>query len=244
MKISVAQTRPIKGNISANIDVHKKLIQLAISNKADAIFFPELSITGYEPDLVKDLATNQDDPLFDDFQKISDENKITIGIGVPTKANLGIRISMIIFQPNQARQTYSKQKLHSDEFPYFVAGDEQIILKVNNKNIGLSICYESMQFDHAEHTSKLGADIYLASVAKTQEGVDNAESHYPLIATKFGMPVLMSNFVGFCDNFENAGQSAVWSKNGNLIEKLDDKQEGILIFDTESEEVIKQTLQN
>ncbi|HSD09144.1 carbon-nitrogen hydrolase family protein [Flavobacterium sp.] len=242
MKISVAQTRPIKGNISANIDAHKKLIQLAISNKADAIFFPELSITGYEPELVKDLATNQDDPIFDDFQKISDENKITIGIGVPTNTSLGIQISMIIFQPNQARQTYSKQKLHSDEFPYFIAGDKQIILGVNNKNIGLSICYESMQFDHAEHATSLGADIYLVSVAKTQEGVNNAESHYPLIATKFGMPILMSNCVGFCDNFESVGQSAVWSKDGQLLNQLDDQLEGILIFDTESEEVIKQTL--
>lgn len=58
MKIAIAQTRPFKGDISANIETHKKLIELAISYKADTIFFPELSVTGYEPELAKDLATN------------------------------------------------------------------------------------------------------------------------------------------------------------------------------------------
>ena len=126
MKISVAQTKPIKGNIAANIETHKKLIQLAIENQADSIFFPELSITSYDSELAKGWATNQDDSIFDDFQKISNFNKITIGIGMPTKTSLGTQISMIIFQPNSERQTYSKQKLHADEFPYFIKGEKQI----------------------------------------------------------------------------------------------------------------------
>ena len=46
MKICVAQTRPVKGDIKANIEHHKKLIDLAISNGGDTIIFPELSITG------------------------------------------------------------------------------------------------------------------------------------------------------------------------------------------------------
>lgn len=78
MRISIAQTRPIKGDIVANIETHKKFTDLAVSYKADAIFFPELSITGYEPELAEDLATYQDDNRFEDFQNISDTKKITI----------------------------------------------------------------------------------------------------------------------------------------------------------------------
>ncbi|MFD2243812.1 nitrilase-related carbon-nitrogen hydrolase [Flectobacillus roseus] len=44
MKIAVAQLRPYKGNTYSNIIKHQQLIHLAISHKADAIFFPELSI--------------------------------------------------------------------------------------------------------------------------------------------------------------------------------------------------------
>ena len=241
MKIAIAQTKPIKGDTSANIEKHKKLIDLAISNKADTIFFPELSLTSYEPELAKELATKQDDKEFDVFQEISNKNKITIGLGMPTKTKSGIKISMIIFQPNTARQTYSKQLLHSDEFPYFVNGEEQIILTVDNKKIAPAICYESLQIEHSDIAKKLGAEIYVASVAKSQNGINKAMTHYPAIARKFSIPVLMTNCVGFCDNFESVGQSAVWTKQGNLAGQIDAKSEGILIFDTETEEVIVQT---
>jgi predicted amidohydrolase len=242
MKIAIAQTRSIKGNISANIEAHIKIINLAISYNADAIFFPELSITGYEPQLAKKLATNQDDTKFDAFQEISNKNKITIGLGIPTKSHLGIQISMVFFQPNIARQTYSKQQLHSDEFPYFVNGDKQIILTVGNKKIAPAICYESLQIDYLENANKLGADMYVASVAKSQNGIVKAMAHYPAIAKQFSMPVLMSNCVGYCDNFESVGQSAIWTKEGILVAQLDDDHEGILIFDTETEAVIQQTV--
>jgi hypothetical protein len=53
------------------------------------------------------------------------------------------------------------------------------------------------------------------------------------------MPVLMSNCIGFCDNFQSAGKSSVWTRQGNLAGQLDDTQEGILIFDTETEKLIQ-----
>lgn len=238
MKIATAQIKPVKGDITANMESHKKLIALAVSYKSDAVFFPELSLTGYEPELAKELAVDQDDHYFDDFQKISDENKITIGVGMPTKTASGIQISMMIFQPNTPRQLYSKQQLHADEFPFFVNGDNQIILKIGNHKIAPAICYESLQTDHSENAVKLGAKIYIASVAKSQNGIDKAMIHCPEVAKKFSIPVLMSNSVGYCDNFMSVGQSAVWTKHGNLAGQLDDKNEGILIFNTETEEVI------
>ncbi len=74
MKICVAQIQSFKGNIKKNIDAHKKLIELAISQNADFIAFPELSITGYEPELAENLSIYQDDSVLDDFQEISDIN--------------------------------------------------------------------------------------------------------------------------------------------------------------------------
>src|ERR1700730_7808153 len=100
MKICVAQTRPIKGDIQSNIIKHKKIIELAVADGAETVIFPELSLTGYEPVLAKKLATDPDDSRFDVFQKISDSSQITIGLGVPTKNNSGIHISMVLFQPN------------------------------------------------------------------------------------------------------------------------------------------------
>jgi len=90
---------------------------------------------------------------------------------------------------------------------------------------------------HSTNAVGLGAEIYVASVAKSQNGVNKAMAHYAEIAKKHSMPVLMSNCIGYCDNFESVGNSAVWTKDGKIAGQLDDKSEGIIVFDTETEEV-------
>lgn len=238
MKIGVAQTKPIKGNIVANIEAHKRLIDLALRFNAAAIFFPELSLTGYEPTLANPLAIQLTDSRLNIFQQISDQKQIIIGLGVPTINASKCRISMLIFEPTQTMQAYSKQQLHSDEYPYFDCGTEQVIIKVNDAFIAPAICYESLQPSHVEKANKLGANIYIASVAKSANGVNKAYDYFPQIAKQYNMPVLMANSVGFCDDFLCVGKTAVWSKSGNLIGQLNDTAEGVLIFDTETEAVI------
>lgn len=242
MNIAVAQIKPAKGDISANIEKHLKFVELASSLNAHSIFFPELSLTGYEPDLAKDLAINKNDDRLDVFHEMSDLKNITIGVGIPTKTKSGIQISMIVFQPNHNRISYSKQQLHEDEFPYFENGTEQIIIKIENQKIIPAICYESLQIEHAEKGSNLGGEIYVASVAKSKNGVEKAFIHYPEMAKKYSMPVLMSNCIGECDNFVSIGFSSVWTKEGKLAEQLDNKNEGILVFNTITEEVTKQII--
>ena len=241
MKICVAQTRPIKGDIQSNIDNHKKLIDLAVSNGADTVIFPELSLTGYEPELSKELATDQEDSRFDNFQKISNTNKITIGIGVPLKDNAGTCISMVLFQPHKARQTYSKKYLHPDEEEFFISGESSAGLPGNKPNIALAICYELSVPEHSENAYKSGAEIYIASVAKSADGVEKAIKTLSDIATKYSMTVLMSNCVGLCDGFECGGKTSIWNNKSLLAGQLNDTDEGILIIDTETRELIEKT---
>jgi len=242
MKICVAQTRPVKGDIESNINKHKELISLAVSNGADTIVFPELSLTGYEPTLSKKLATHQDDPRLDDFQKISDNDNVTIAVGLPTKSTAGILISMIIFEPGKPRQTYSKQHIHSDEYPYFVNGQEQIFLNGNENKIAPAICYELSVAEHSENAFKNGAKIYVASVAKSVDGIDKAIKSLSEIATKYAMTVLMSNCIGLSDGFECAGKSSVWNDRGTLVRQLNGTQEGIIVIDTDTQEVFEETI--
>jgi predicted amidohydrolase len=238
MKICVAQTRPVKGDIRANIEIHKKMIIKAVSHGTDLIIFPELSLTGYEPGLAKDLATDKDDPRLDDFQKISETNSITIGAGIPTKSKDGLHISLILFQPGQLRQVYSKKYLHEDEDPFFVPGPNLGGLKINNINTALAICYELSIPEHSENAFKNGAQLYIASVAKTAGGVAGSEKTLADIARKYSCPVLMSNSVGPSDNFIGAGRSSAWNTQGHLVAQLDDKNEGILIYDMLTQQCI------
>lgn len=242
MKICVAQTRPIKGDIQSNIDNHKKLIDLAVSNGADTIIFPELSITGYEPELAKELATDKADNRFDDFQKISDTTQITIGVGVPIKTHTGIYISMVIFQPQKARQLYSKQYLHSDEDPFFVSGQNATALISTEINIALAICYELSVPEHSENAFKSGAEVYVASVVKSVAGVEKAIQNLSAIANKYSMTVLMANCIGECDGYECGGKTSIWNNKGILLGQLDDTNEGILMIDTDTQETTQQAI--
>ncbi len=51
------------------------------------------------------------------------------------------------------------------------------------------------------------------------------------------MTVIMSNCVGYCDNFESGGKSSAWNNKGVLAGQLNDRDEGILIFDTGTQEI-------
>lgn len=242
MKICTAQIRPLKGNILKNIEQHKKLINLAAANGADIIFFPELSLTGYEPKLAKELATIPLDNRLDDFQNMSDLKNITIGVGLPLNNIRGILISMVIFQPGKSRQIYSKQHLHEDELPYFVNGEGKLMLRMDNTKLAPAICYESLLPEHSKEAFENGAEIYLASVAKSANGIAKAYKHYPEVARKYGMIVLMSNCVGQSDDFESVGKSAIWNSSGTMVGAMDEVSEGMLMIDTETEAVFEWTL--
>lgn len=237
MKISLAQIQPATSNLNANIERHIRWIEVAAAHGADVVVFPELSLTGYEPALAKGLATDPQSARLDSLQAVSSSNAITICAGLPVPSASGVLIGMVIFQPDGQRQLYAKQMLHPDEEPYFATGEKQVILSIKNTTIAPAICYEALQPEHATSAHELGAAIYLASVAKPQRGVDKAVAHFPSIAKKYAMPVLMANSVGFCDNFESAGQSSVWDSQGNLLAQLDAMEEGMLIFDTETKAI-------
>lgn len=242
MKLCVAQTRPVKGDIQANIANHKKLISLAIANGADFIVFPELSITGYEPTLAGELATHLNDSRFNDFQTLSDTGPITIGVGMPLKTTDGITISMVIFQHEKAPEAYSKHYLHADEEPFFVSGHNAIGLLGAEANIAPAICYELSVPEHAEAAHNAGAEIYMASVVKTAAGTTKAIDTLAAIAKMYSMNVVMANCVGVCDGDICGGRSSVWNQRGELLGQLNDTDEGILIFDTDTPEVIEKTL--
>jgi predicted amidohydrolase len=242
MKISVAQTRPIKGDIQRNTEAHFLLIDRAAVLGADMIIFPELSITGYEPTLAKSLATDVNDVRLNPFQEISNALNMVICMGVPLKAGHTISISMIVFQPNKPRTVYSKSYLHPDEDPYFMSVKGISGLTIKKMHIAFAICYEVSVPAHAAGANQEGATIYIASVAKSVEGVDKAANRLSQIAKEYSMTVLMSNFIGHCDNFDCGGKSSVWNEKGELIAQLDDHSEGILVFDTQTQAVIKKII--
>lgn len=239
MKISVVQTRPVKGDIEQNIQGHLKLVDLAVSMSSDMIVFPELSLTGYEPELARALAMDETDRRLAVFQTISNEHNIIIGVGVPAKTDPGISIRQLFFRRGQPVMLYSKQYLHPDEEPFFVASRNSDVLQAGQTVIAPAICYELSVSEHAERACGNNANIYLVSAVKFTGGIEKALNRLSEIARTYSMTVLFSNSVGICDGQECAGKTSIWNDKGSLLAQLDDKREGILTFDTDTQQAVE-----
>lgn len=235
MKICVAQTKPVTGNLEQNIIRHKEFIRLAASHGADIIIFPELSLTSYEPALAKALAMDVHDHRLDDFQTISNSKKITIGAGIPVRTEKGITIGMMVFQPHHERLVYAKKYIHPDEEEFFVPGQNFPTINIAANTIALAICYELSVLAHADEAFKNGATIYIASVAKFMNGIDKATQRLSEIARTQNVFVLMSNCIGHADGSICAGNTAAWNRQGVLLAQLDESNEGIVLLNTETE---------
>jgi len=232
MKICAVQHRPVPGDIAANTARHLSFIELGVKQGADLVFFPELSLTGYEPRFAKLLATNPNDRHLDAFQQRSDAHSLIIGVGLPIASKDKVQIGMVWFAPRVPYRSYAKQLLHADEEPFFAPGANQLLLNVAEHTLAPAICYESLQPKHAADAANFGADIYLASVAKPARAMAKALVHYPVIARKYNMKVIMANCVGPSDNFLSVGQSAAWNNRGDLLAQMGSESEGMVTLDT------------
>jgi len=236
VKVCAAQLELKPGDIEFNIGEHIKLIKKAIDFGMDLIVFPELSLTGYEPLLAESLSTDISDSRLDILQTLSNEHNIIICAGLPIKQIHGNLIGLVVIQPQKERTMYAKQILHADERPFFVEGRGQSFINFGNEILAPAICFESLQESHAIEAKKCGANIYLASVAKHESGVQRGYKHYSSISNKHGFITLMANSYGTCDNFLSFGSSAVWDKKGKCIANLNESENGLVGVDTISGE--------
>jgi len=239
MKIAAAQIKPIKGDILKNIELHNVLIEAAIINNVDLIIFPELSITGYEPELANQLSIDYENPILNIFQKTADENNISIIVGMPTKVDNQLFISSIIFQPERRRKVYSKRNLFPTETAVFSKGDHYCQLEIVQNKISLGICYDLSDPAHSQEAYQAGSNIYTASVLNSVNGIDDDLVKLSTIAQKYHMHVLMANFSGESGGYECAGKSSIWNTNGSLLGQLNDQDEGILVLNTDDNQIEK-----
>ena len=233
MKVALAQIKSIRGDIQANIKKHVAAITIAARKKANLIVFPELSLMSYEPELAKELAMHLKDSRLDIFQSLSDQFNITICLGAPLKNENTVQISMFVFQAKVERISYSKQLLHKDELTYFSVGNNDLIININDAlKLAPAICYESLQPVHVKKVTKLGATIYMTSLAKDSRGMTKAHQYYSDIAIKYKIGVVATNAIGQCEGFLASGESAIWNEEGKLIAHLNSELEGIIVLDT------------
>jgi predicted amidohydrolase len=216
--IAAAQSRSVKGDIAKNVQRHAEFVRLAKEHGADVIVFPELSLTGYEPTIAAETAVEANDGVLEPLKKLANETGAVVLAGCPLRSvEERPYIGMLIFQPGETVAVYRKRFVHASEEPFFVAGEETVVFAARGMAIGAAICADISNPQHPSDAAGHGANVYAASVAKTQQEIDAAAANMAAHAKKHGILALLANYASATGGYPTCGRSAAWDESGQLV---------------------------
>ena len=228
-RLAAAQSNSIRGDIEGNVAHHVELAEAAAKHGTRLVVFPELSLTGYEPELARKLALSVTDPRLRPLFEVAKSRGITIIAGAPTLTKAGLHIAAFVFQPTAETLIYTKHYLHKGEEPYFTPGMIRPIIELDNERVSLAICADTTHPSHAAEAARTGASVYAAGVLITPNGIEADSSQLKGYAVEHRMVVVMANHASPTGGWASAGRSAIWDEDGREVVVAPGAGEVILI---------------
>lgn len=228
--IALAQIPVVKASISENLQTHLAYIEHAATQEADVVVFPELSLTGYELELLGQLALSPDDEVFKILTKAAITTNTVVIAGCPLE-NPGGKpyIAAVICFPDGEHTFYQKQHLHDGESKYCAPGHESCLINVNGTRIALAICADFTHPSHSATAAAQQADMYLASALISPGGYAQDVQLLSMIAKRHQLPVLLVNHMSITGGWQTCGHSGVWNSLGELTLVVNATQPGIVL---------------
>jgi predicted amidohydrolase len=232
--MAAAQTMSIKGDVEANARRHADCVRVAAAHGADLIVFPELSLTGYEPELAAGLTLAPDDGRLGGLREAARRHGITVIAGAPI-ASRGERpyLAALLFMP-AATLVYAKQHLHPGEEGFFLPGERGCVVDVKGVRVGVAICADTGKASHPREAAASGAAIYVAGVLITESGYAADAALLSRHASTHRMAVAMANHSAPTGAWTPAGKSAIWDEHGEIVTRVDGTEEAIVIAEKTS----------
>lgn len=240
LRITLAQTNPVLGDIHRNLGEHIRLARAATAEGADLILFPELSLSGYFlRDQVFDIALDLDSADLDPLRELS--RGISIAVGLPERAKDGrCYNTMAFFEDGALLAKHRKVHLVSygmfDETRDFAPGETWAPIESRLGRFGPFICEDLWHLGGQYLYALDGVDALLVSSAGPGRGVQAAELestttwHDTLksAARHTQAYACWSNRVGFEDGVNFGGGSCLVGPAGNMLSSLEGLDEGTL----------------
>lgn len=219
LTIAAAQSIAIAGDLQANIVRHQAFIRTAADQGVQLLVFPELSLTGYEPDLAATLAVSPQTPLLQPLRDLAREVGVTAVVGMPIRLSPSgpVLIGALVLAADGSLRVYSKQHLHAGEERAFAPGVGGEHLVFADDVVALAVCADFCHASHARAAAESGAGIYAAGVLISEKGYAPDTALLQGYAAEHSMLVLMANHGGPTGGWVSAGRSAVWTAEGSLL---------------------------
>lgn len=217
--IAAAQAPSAAGNVEANVGTHVRFIEAAHAQGVDLLVFPELSLSGYEPDLLAGCALTPGDARLAPIRDAAMAARMTVIVGAPQESGCGLPwIAAFAFAPDGTVDVYRKQYLHAGEERYVQAGAIGVHCReLNGHRYALAICADTTYRAHAAAAAEAGAALYLAGVLISKNGYAHDAALMQRYAADFGIGVLMANHAAPSGGYDVAGRSAMWAPGGALL---------------------------
>ena len=227
---AAVQSISVRGDIAANVRRHAALAASAAAHGARLALFPELSLTGYEPDVAADCVVAPDDSRLAPLAELAVKAGMMIVAGAPVCGLAdALHIGALCFLPNGGVAVYTKQHLHPGEDAVFAPGTGGRPLDVGGAPVALAVCAEIAHASHAEAAARGGVALYVASVLVSPGGYAKDSGLLQGYAASLGMPVLMANHGGPTGGWQSAGRSALWDEAGKLLAEAPEEGEWLVI---------------
>lgn len=242
-KLALSQMNTVLGDVDANLKKHLEIINQAITQNADVLIFPELSLTGYFlQDLVPTVALRPiaSDPIFGQLLDASHQLDLVVGFVQEDERNRFF-IASAYLSAGQVLHIHQKVYLPTyglfDEGRFFAWGDRVSAFDTRFGRVGLLVCED---FWHASLPYLLwqdGADLMIFSSASPGRGlssepqldsarwVDHINRAYASLFTTF---VAHTNRVGYEDGLHFWGGAMVYDPNGNVLARAPQQEEALL----------------
>jgi len=147
MKVHLAQTKPILGNVEKNAEKHFEIIAQAIKDGCDMVVFPELSLTGYYLlDLVYEVAMDESHTIYQQFLKLSEKIAIVFGYVEESSDRRFFNTAAFV---HRGKTVHSHRKVYLPDYTlfeegrYFAAGDRFQAFDTEFGKFGILICEDA-----------------------------------------------------------------------------------------------------
>ena len=233
-KITLAQLNATVGDLKGNADKVMKAWEKARDEQSNIIAFPELFITGYNP---------QDLILKPAFQKASTETiqKIAeacsqgpaIAVGGPFCDEKNLYNAYYILSGGKIQAVIKKHHLPNeevfDEVRLFSSGNVDGPFQVDQMRIGSPICEDAWHSDIVETLAETGAQTLLVPNGSPYYRSKTEIRQNVMVSrvVESGLPLVYLNLVGGQDDQVFDGGSFVLNPGGELVLQMPQFQESV-----------------
>ena len=252
MKVAVAQTNSILGDLDKNIEHHLEFCNKAVAEGADLVVFPELSLTGYTlKDINYEICVNPytSDKL-DALKEKSNEISIVCGF-VEEDDNYAVYNSAGYFENGELlfthRKVYPPTYGIFEEMRYFTRGRDCRAHETKFCKMGVLVCEDLWHMSMPLTQMLDGAKIIIGIAASpTRLAADSGEElknyeinseHHKTYSRLLSLYTVFAGRVGYEDGVNFWGGSEIVDPFGNVIVKGKFFDEDIIYADISMDEV-------